>query len=610
MKKSKTIFILFLLTQFYVIGSGMVFADDTKFTASVGKTEVSAGERFQVTFQINTSGSGFTPPSLENFSVLSGPNQSTSMQWVNGAMSSSISYSYILVAPREGDFTIGSAGIKANGKTYTTDPIKIKVVKGAPPPPQQTQKGQQQPQNQSGQQGGNVSDYVFIKLNLDKAKAFLGEQIIATYKIYMRANIVNNDVDRLPTFNGFWTQEIELPQQANVSQEVMNGISYNVAYIKQTILFPQRTGTLEVDPLGLNVVLRLQDNSRQRSIFDQFFGSYRDVKYAVKSNAVKIEILPLPENGKPAGFNGAVGKFTMESTLNKNHVKVNEAINLKISISGKGNIKLIEPFKISFPSDFETYDPKTNDKIVPSASGLTGKKEFDYLAIPRHSGNFNIEPVTFSFFDPSVKQFVTLKSGEMKIEVEKGAENEPAGTYTSVNREEVKFLGKDIRFIKSDLAGLKKKNEFFFCSFLFWILFACPIFIFFLLLVLKGKYESYQQDVTGLKSRRATRVATKRLSVAKNALKANERIKFYEEIFKALYGYLSDKLSIPVSDLSKEKISEILLKRNLSEDIIVRLISVLDRCEMARFAPMTDIPENIVYENSVEIISKIEEGIK
>lgn len=594
--------IAFLLLQLFA------FADDTKFTASVSKNEVAVGERFQLTFQLNTSGSGFTAPAFNKFSVLSGPNQSTSMQWVNGAMSSSISYSFILVASQEGEFTIGSASIVANGKTHTTEPIKIKVVKGTVQQPQQQQKGQQQPPASS--QGGNVSDYVFIKLYLDKNKAYLGEQIIATYKIYMRTNIINNEVERLPSFNGFWTQEIELPQQASILQEVLNGVAYNVAILKQTILFPQRTGNLEVDPLGLSVVLRLQDNSRPRSIFDQFFGAYKDVKYSVKSNIGKVEILPLPENGKPPGFSGAVGKFSMESSLNKNRVKSNEALNLKISINGKGNIKLIEPFKISFPADFETYDPKTIDKISATSSGLSGKKEFEYLVIPRHSGNFIIEPFSFSYFDPSTKQYVTLPSGDMNIEVEKGDEKESATTFSTMSKEDVKYLGKDIRFIKSDLAELKEKNKYFFNSPGFYTLLSFPFLGFFLFLFIMRKYESYHKDIIGLKSRRATRVAIKRLSVAKKALTMNEKIKFYEEIFKALYGYLSDKLTIPVSDLSKEKISEILKNRNVSDEVITRLISVLDRCEFARFAPVSDIAEQQVYESAVEIISKVEEEIK
>lgn len=597
----------YLLKIIFFLLSLASFADDTRFTASVSKNEVAAGERFQVTFQLNTSGSGFTAPSFDKFSVLSGPNQSTSMQWINGAMSSSISYSFILAASQEGEFTIGPASIKANGKTYSSGPVKIKVVKGAAQQPQQP-KSQQQPNTST--QGVNVSEYVFIKLYLDKSRAYLGEQVIATYKIYMRANPVSNDVERLPTFNGFWTQEVELPQQANISQEVLNGIAYNVAVLKQTILFPQRTGKLEVQPLALNIVLRVQDNSRQRSIFDQFFGAYRDVKYTVTSNTAYVEVMALPENGKPGGFSGAVGKFTMESSLSKNLVKTNEAVNLKISINGKGNIKLIEPFEISFPADFETYDPKTNDRISATSSGLSGKKEFDYLVIPRHSGNFTIEPFSFSYFDPSSKQYVTLPSGEMKIAVEKGEEKEPVSAFSPMSREDVKFLGKDIRFIKSGTGGLKEKNNYFFHSFNFYALLSAPFLGFLLLLFFRKKYESYHSDVIGLKSRRATRVATRRLSVAKKALGANEKIRFYEEVFKALYGYLSDKLTIPVSDLSKENISEVLKKRSVSDEVISHLTDVLARCEMARFAPARDVPEQQVYENAVSIISKIEEEIK
>lgn len=602
-------FIFLLAVSVSKWAGGWAIADDVKLTASVNKTEVTAGERFQVTFQLNTSGTGFTAPNFDKFSVLSGPNQSTSMQWVNGAMSSSLSYSFILVANQEGELTIGSASIKANGKTYSSEPIKVKVVKGAAQQPaqQQTQRSQQQP---PAGQGANVSDYVFIKLFLDKSRAYIGEQIIATYKIYFRASIVNNEVERLPSFNGFWTQEVELPQQANTSQEVVNGIAYNVATLKQTILFPQRSGSLEVDPMGLNVVLRVQDNSRPRSIFDQFFGTYRDVKYEINSHKGKVEVIALPEQGKPPGYSGAVGKFSMEAILNKNLVKANEAINLKVSINGKGNIKLIEPFKIDFPADFETYDPKTSDKISVTSSGLNGKKEFEYLLIPRHAGNFTLDPVSFSYFDPAIKQYVVLNSGEMKVDVEKGSENESATAFTSVSKEDVKLIGKDIRFIKTGIAGLREKNRYFFNSFTFYSLIIAPLLGFLVILLGKRKYQSLQKDVTGLKSRRATRVAIKRLSTAKKSLAGNDKNRFYEEIFKALYGYLSDKLSISVSDLSKEKIGEALKNKSVSDEAVTRLNEVLDRCEMARFAPETGISEQQVYDSSASIISNIEEEIK
>lgn len=592
-----------------------LIAQDAQFTASVNKNEIAVGERFQVTFQLNVSGSNFAPPSFDKFRVLSGPNQSSSMQWVNGQMSSSISFSYILAAVEEGEFNIGSASIKAGGKNYSSNPIKIKVVKGVaqqqqvqPNQQQQPQQHKQQPQQQQGSQN-EISGNLFLKLYTDKTKVYQGEQIVVAYKIYTRLSIVDNNVSKLPAFNGFWSQDIELPQQAKVTNEVLNGLAYNVATLKQSVLFPQRSGILEVDPLEMDIVVRMQDVSRPRSIFDQFFGMYKDVKYVVPSNALKVEVLSLPATGKPESFSGAVGKYSFEATLDKDKVKTNDAINLKIAITGRGNIKLIEPLKVKFPPDFEVYDPKISDKITTTIAGVNGRREFEYLVIPRHSGIFQIDPIEFSYFDPVQKQYVRLSSGDFKIDVEKGSEPEST-SYQPVMKEDVKFIGRDIRFIKSGNAELKEKGKFFFNTLPYYALILSPLLVLLFSLIARKKLMEYNSDLVKVKSRRATKLAIRRLSTAKRLLAANNNIKFYEEVFGALYGYLGDKLNIPVSALTKDKVAEILRSRNTTDEVVNELNSVLDRCEIARFAPVNDISQKQVYENAVRIISRVEEELR
>ncbi|PCJ83021.1 MAG: hypothetical protein COA57_12270 [Flavobacteriales bacterium] len=600
----KSIYILFL---FFIANYGI--AQDIKLIASVNKNPVATGDRFQVKFELNTSGAGFKAPDFSSFRVLSGPNQSSSMQWVNGKMSSSISYSYVLMAIKEGKFTIGSANIKAKGKTYKSDPIEIKVIKGKSVPKQQSRQ-QTQPKKQQSQSAGNdISRNLFIKLFVDKNKLYQGEQLIATYKIYTRMNIVNNDVAQLPNFNGFWTEDIELPSRATVETELYNGVAYNVATLKKSVLFPQRSGTLEVDPMALNVTVRIQDQSRSRNIFDQVFGRYKDVKYNIKSNTSKIKVMPLPSSGKPANFNGAVGNFSLTSSLDKDLVKANEAINMKVILRGKGNIKLLKNLNINFPPDFEIYDPKVNDRISATGNGITGKREFEYLLIPRHSGSFTIDPLTFSYFDPEKKKYVQLTSGELNIEVERGTE-ESSTTYISGSKEDVKFIGKDIRFIKTGSANLKEKGNYFFGSIPYYGLLGAPLLLFMIFVVARKGHESYTSDVVKVKSRQATKVATKRLSAAKKLLKMDQRNAFYEEVFRALYGYFSDKLNLPISELSKENISEIIKNKGIAENLIAELNETLDRCEMARFAPMSDVSEQQVYDQAVELISKIESGLK
>jgi hypothetical protein len=607
-------FIIYI--QLLLFTSGIVVANDAQLTASLNRTKVGAGESVFITFSINTNGSDFKAPAFPpELRIISGPNQSTSMQWINGNMSQSISYSFGLLAQKEGKYTIKPATIKVNGKTIQSNEVILEVVKGAS---QQQQAQQQntyqhqygQPQQEQASQE-DISKNLFVRVSVDKSKAYVGEQIVVNFKLYQRVNLVNLGFNKLPSLNGFWSEVIDDHAGGNVQfhSEVLDGVAYNVAEIRKLVLFPQRAGKLEIDALSLDCVVRSRGNRRSQSIFDQFFGTYEDAKYTVSSKPMKIEVLALPEKNKPSDFNGAVGKFSIESRIDKEKVKAHEALNITLSISGKGNIHLMETPKPSFPEDMEFYDPKITDKTSISAAGASGTRSFEYLIIPRHAGKFSIEPFSFSYFDPSTGTYQKLTTGAFDIEVEK-SDREDITVMTGRQKEDIKVIGSDIRHIQTVLPIFSVSGDFFFGSGWFYTLLTMPFLLFIGFLI----YWKKQQEIMGnsilVRSMKANKMAEKRLANAKKYMEGNKKKEFYEEIFRALYGYVSDKLNIPVADLNKENISENLNNRNASQDLINKLNNTLSLCEMARFAPVGEVAEKTIYDDAVAIISKIEEELK
>ncbi len=582
----------------------------SQFTASVNRNRIAMGEQIEITFTFEGSGKNFQPPPFNDFLVLSGPNQSTSMQFINGNVSQSISYAYIIQPRAEGKFTIGPAQIDSDGKQYKTSSISIEVGKSTQQP--QTQKPQQSSEEASIMQ--QIGENLFLKVSVDKSNVYQGEQLTATYKLYTRVNIVNYGISKVPALTGFWSQEIDLPQNPQFTNEVLNGIQYKVAPLKKSTLFPQRSGTLELDPLEAEFVVQVQTRRRSGDIFDQFFndpffGNVRNVNYKTKSSTLKINVKPLPENAPP-GFGGAVGKFTMESWLDKPETKTNEPVTLKIKITGRGNIKLIDPIKINIPPDLESYEPKISDNIPQGSGVISGNRTFEFLLVPRRAGTQKIPPFTFSYFDTEKKDYVSFKSPEFLINVTKGKEIVSA-PVAGLSKEEIKLLGEDIRFIKSGSVSFKKRGDNFFGSLLFFILSAAPIFVFFGFIYFYKKYEQNLGDVVRLKSKRATKIAKQRLKSAKQLLDEKKKESFYEEISRALWGYVSDRLGIQLSELSKDSVTDKLTSRKVSEETIGKLLASLDQCEFARFAPSTDSVEmDKMYTSSVDLITDIEEEIR
>lgn len=599
--KQKLIGILML-----VFSSQFSWAQDATLVASTSRNQVGVGEQFQITYTLKGAGSNFKAPDMRDFVVLSGPNQSSSMEIINGNMSQSISLSYIIAAQREGKFTIGPAAISSNGKQVNSKSLVIEVVKN--PAAQNSRNGQQ------SMDGDDNSD-LFLRAFVDKSKVYVGEQLVVTFKIYTKVSIVQNALTKAPVFNGFWSEDIVSPnQQATLRPEVFDGVQYQAAEIKKTVIMPQRAGSLEITEMVMDVVKRVQQRSRSNSFFDQFFGGgYQDLRTTVKSKPLKIEVMPLPTAGKPVDFNGAVGDFGMECRLSNTNktLKTNDATNLYITLSGKGNLKLIDPFKLKLPPEIEGYDAKISDKISTTTAGVSGSRTFDYLLIPRHSGKYELPPISFSYFDISKKSYVTLSSPDFTLDVEKGAANESeSGTTVITAKEDVKILGNDIRYIKTK-TNLQKTGNDFFGSAKFYMLLLLPVLLFVAFLMFFKKYTNSLNDTVSRKSKKATQIARKRLALANNYLQQNNYDAFYNELFKSINGYLSDKLNLSAVELTKEKISEVLLAKGTNQEAINFLILTLNKSEFARFAPVKSTSAmQTDYADTVSTISKIEEELK
>jgi hypothetical protein len=593
-----------------------VFSENIQLTASAPKV-VESGQQFEITFSINGNPSGFKPPDFKNFSVLGGPSNSssTNVQIVNGRMSQSItnSYTYYLQAGNPGTYTIDPAKATVDGKNYTSNSISIEVVKGqASATNKGTTPGNQSQQGESQEEVAQVgNEDVFVRILVDKTTLYQGESLVATIKLFSRLNISSIENAEYPSFTGFFRQDIETQPLRSLQQENVNGKIYYTGIIQKMILFPQQSGQLVIDPFVLQCVVQQQIGRRSRSVFDDFFGpSYQEVRKKIQSLPVKIVIKPLPMN-KPESFKGAVGDFTFKSSINKNKVKSNEAITLKISISGNGNLKMIEPFEIGFPTDFDTYDPKITINATASNAGVFGSKTFEYLVIPRHSGKFKIPGVDFTFFDTKSKQYKTLTSEDFDITVEKSADEGANAVVSGVSKEDVRFIGKDIQYIITQIPDFKKKDTFFFGTLSFYLFYLVSSIVFIICLLLWRKRIKDNANVLLVKNRRANKVAKKRLREANQSLKTGNKEQFYENILKALWGYMSDKLTIPVSELSREKVQDEVRNRNIDIGLINKFLEITDACEYARYAPLAGSSKmDSIYNDAVSLLSSFEQKVK
>ncbi|WP_133577907.1 BatD family protein [Pedobacter metabolipauper] len=584
--------------------SNAAAAQDIKFVASASKTQVATGETFEVTFTANGNIDNFKPPGFGGFQVLSGPNQSSSMSSINGVTSVNIGLSYYLVPIKEGEFAIGPAIAIANGKQYRSAPLRIKVTKGRAVP--QNNQSAADPVNAPATGNStDISKRIFIRAVTNKSNVYQGEQLSVSYKLYTNIEIVDNGLDKLPDFNGFWSQEIKNNSQTvKWTTETYKGTRYNVALLKEIILFPERYGDLTLDPLAMTFVVR-QSSAKSNDPFDLFFGSYEDVKYKIKSAPIAIHVKPLPEAGKPAGFQGAVGNFALLTAADKTELKANEALNYSIRITGSGNLKLLKTPEITFAADLEKYDPKVNDRITETVSGVSGTREYTYLLIPRHQGNYKIEPYKFSYFNPVSRKYITLTGSEFNLKVAKGAPGSAVAAFPAGSQQDVKMIDKDIRYIKTE-GDLTKSGDDFFGSLGYYMLLAAGPVLFIAAFGYRKWHREHNKDVVVVKERKAGKLAVKHLETAQKQLQAGNQKAFYEAIYRGLYGYLADKFNIAAAALNKDHIAVQLRERKMSEGLITQLIETLDLCEMARYAPVSGTGEQQVYEKAKQIINDIE----
>ena len=597
----------------------LLFAAAVVFAQTSIKVEthnvVAVDESFNITFVIEgeNSPSGFSWTSGDDFSVLWGPQQgrSTSMQIINGktTKSSQTTYTYVLKPLKAGKFTMPQATAMVKGKEITSQPVTIEVVASSDgnSSARQSQPAQQ---TQRQQQAGVVSDEdIFLRVSLSRSNVVVGEPITATIKLYQRVNIAGFESAVFPTFNGFWSQETEAPSNIEFARETYDGKIYNSALLRKFVLIPQQQGSITIDPAELVCLVQMRVSSPGTSIFDGFFDDYRTVRKKVASKPLTVNVSPLP-SGAPASFGGGVGQFTMSAKLSKDSLKTHEAASLMITLSGNGNVSLLEAPKVSFPPDMEVYDTKVSEKV--DKGGLAGSKFYEFPFIPRSYGDFTIEPIKYSYYDVNAKKYVTLETSPITFSVAKGNETETVGTLVpGVVQKDVRNLGSDIRFINTKDPLLSPKGEFMVGSGLFWILLIIIVLAAVAGYAAQRKYAARRADVAGTRNRKATKMALKRLQLADTFLKQNLYTAFYEELHKALLGFISDKLNIPVAELSKDRISDALAAEGVDGKYTDTFIGILDACEFARYAPDAGHEAMAAhYAEAVDVISSIDSNMK
>ena len=595
-----------------------VRADDAVEFRAQAPAQVIVGKPFQLTYTVNQRARDLKAPQMADFEVLAGPYTSTSSStsFVNGKRTSTYTqtYTYPLLAQREGTFTIPPADIKVSGERYQSNGVRITVLPPDEQPAAGTTQGgnaqQSRPSQQSASDGSITSENLFIRTILSKTRVHEQEAILLSYKLYFTgvdvAQFTNNT--KIPEFTGFLKQAIE---QGEIQTELehYNGRNYQTAVLYRTLLYPQQSGDIQIDPATFEAVLRVQNRAQVRSIFDDFFGTYTNVTKTLKAPGATIHVEELPK-GKPAGFAGGVGQFTLASNISQTEMQANEAVTLKLTIQGTGNMKLLKTPTVDWPDGFEPYDPKVTNYFKTTAAGMSGSKSIEYLAIPRAAGEYTIPPITFAYYDTQEDAYKTLSTPEYTLRVLRGASDE-AGTpvvNNYVNKEDIKTLGTDIRYIYTgELAAAKPANPATPLLWQYaWAGYVLPLIIACLLFALFHKRIQENADIKRVRSKHANKVAQKRLKKAAQLMKSGESEAFYAEIERALWTYLSDRLSVPTADLNKDNIASILSGKGVDEEIIAEVNRVLSDAEFARYAPSAAQSKEQLYSAATQIIDQLE----
>lgn len=582
-----------------------------KFELTADKTTVRQNERFQIYFTFDggdgTNLTGFRPPKFDKLKILSGPNQSSSIRMVNGKISSTITYSYIVVAPNTGKHKLESASIQFKRKKYQTGTLTLNVLKSSGKPSSAN--------NSQSMSDEELKENVFIRAIANKRNVVKGEQVTVTYKLYTKLNISSPQISKLPRYKGFWAEELQTDNNIRFEAEMYKGVRYRSAVLKKVALFPTKSGKLTVTPFELEIPVLVKKKRRSNDPFDSFFndsffGRTETIQFKATSNTVVINASALPENGKPESFAGAVGQFNFKAVLDKNDVETNDAVTLKLTVSGKGNIELIDIPEIVLPPGFEKYDPKTSKNVVNKGT-VSGYKSEEFLIQPRVAGVKEIKPIKFSFYDPKSKKYIEKTSPKFTISVKQGS-GVIASSAEGFTKEDIKLLSQDIRFIKTSDFQLEKTKKGSLIKNWFWVSLILPLVIMFGFIGLIKRQDKLSGNIQLMKFRKAQKNASNRLKLARKALDENDLLTYFNKISQGLYGYLEDKLALQKSEFSIEKVVEIIQNNSVSDNTVEDVREILDQCEFARFAPQSQTKEQAenIYEKAVKVIVEIENSVK
>ncbi len=584
-------------------------AAEVSFTASAPSVVV-VGSEFLLTYTLTAEGENFRAPVIQGFEIKAGPSTSRqfSTQIINGSVSQETvnKFTYVLQPVKEGTFQIGAATVDVKGRKFSSNVLNIKVLKG------DDAKAQQQVNDEARQSYGFGDKDLFVRAIVSKKTPFVNEGVLITYKLYTRVSLVGLSDVSFPELNDFLAFEVDKATDLSYSMENINGLNYRTAILKQTFAFPQKNGVLTIPQAKIECVVRVQNRRNSMDIFDDFFGTTTDVKKTVYTEKQTVNVKALPIGNQPADYSGIVGQLNIKSDISGTSVKANESITLKVTVSGSGNLKLLEAPKIAFPSDFEVYDPTINNNFKTTSEGTSGVKSFEYVIIPRHAGNYEIPETKFSYFDVSSGSYKTLAIPSYNLTISKGTGNGNNGDVLTsyVGKEDVKVLGKDIRFITNNRFKIHRAGEYFYGSGLFWLFILLPLILFGTAWVMFRRNAELNANVVLAQNRKANKMALKRLKTAEGLMKADKKEQFYEEVLRALWQYSGYKLGISPSDLNRDNIGQMLNLNQVPAETITALIELLDTCEFARYAPgaVTGGLQQ-TFDNAVSVIGNIEHQI-
>ena len=584
MKSKFAYLLLFLSIGFHAL------AQEVQFEAKVSKKKLGVNERLRVDFEMNQNGDNFSPPSFQGFTVVGGPNQSISQQWVNGKKSFSKTFSYFLAPNTTGNVKIGQAEITVDGKVYKTIPLNIQVTAAVDKP------------NDDGSPEYAAKDQIHLVAEVSNPNPYLNQAITVVYKLYVsRQTAVNgwNEVDS-PKFENFWSQSID-EKKFNIYDGTYDGEPYRYVILRKTLLYPQKTGELNIEPLALRINVEVPTQRR-----DIFGGQVtRPAQLTVAANNRKINVKPLPEKGKPANFNGAVGSFDFDVKASKKDLNATESLDLSITAKGNGNLKLFKLPAPKLPSALEVYEPEHKENVQTNINGMSGDIADRYTVVPQSKGKYPIPPISFSYFDPKIDRYKTITSDEININVEKSPNNAVAATTNSQKQPVV--ANDQFKYIKTEanLEPIQKKG--FFGTTVFWSLLASPLLFIPLALFVSRKRRAYRADVEGNRLRRADRLARKFLGEAKKNL--GDQKAFYLALEKCLHNYLKARLNIQTSDMSKERIRALLMERSVEEDTTQEFLAMLQSCEFARYTPTDKVTMQQDYDRAAAVLSKMDKAL-